>query len=313
MGGGALRVTGTFLDEISHDIPSQNWGPAEWDRDFATMKKMGLDTVILIRCGHKRWLTYPSDVLMGSEGGWRPPIDLVDLFLTMAEKHGLTFWFGTYDSGQYWHAGQGDKELEINLKVVDEVWKRYGKRRAFGGWYLSLEIGRQHLPVVDIYAKLGRHCKELSGGLPTLISPYIEGTKRIYIPEDQRLTPEQHAKEWDQILAAVRGAVDVVAFQDGECSFDELPEFLEVNRRLADKHGLKSWTNAESFDRDMPIRFLPIKWEKMLLKLDAAGRAGFEKAITFEFSHFMSPNSCYAQARGLCDRYREHFGIPDPR
>lgn len=30
---------------------------------------------------------------------------------------------------------------------------------------------------------------------------------------------------------------------------------------------MKCWTNIESFDRDMPIRFLPIKWEKLLLKL----------------------------------------------
>ena len=56
---------------------------------------------------------------------------------------------------------------------------------------------------------------------------------------------------------------------------------------------MKCWTNIESFDRDMPIRFLPIKWEKLLLKLDAARRAGMENAITFEFSHFMSPNSAF--------------------
>ena len=30
-----MQITGTFLDEISHDIPHQNWGRAEWDRDFA--------------------------------------------------------------------------------------------------------------------------------------------------------------------------------------------------------------------------------------------------------------------------------------
>ena len=27
---GGLRITGTFLDEISHDIPHQNWGAKEW-------------------------------------------------------------------------------------------------------------------------------------------------------------------------------------------------------------------------------------------------------------------------------------------
>ena len=39
--------------------------------------------------------------------------------------------------------------------------------------------------------------------------------------------------------------------------------------------------NIESFDRDMPIRFLPIKWAKLLLKLEAARKAGMANAIIF--------------------------------
>ena len=39
-----LKITGTFLDEISHDIPHQNWGEKEWDLDFQHMKRIGIDT-----------------------------------------------------------------------------------------------------------------------------------------------------------------------------------------------------------------------------------------------------------------------------
>ena len=55
-----MRITGTFIDEISHDIPHQNWGPEEWDRDFAYMKAIGIDTVIMIRSGYRKFITYPS-------------------------------------------------------------------------------------------------------------------------------------------------------------------------------------------------------------------------------------------------------------
>jgi len=65
------------------------------------------------------------------------------------------------------------------------------------------------------------------------------------------------------------------------------------------KKWMTCWTNAESFDRDMPIKIFLIKWEKLLLKLEAAQKAGLEKAITFEFSHFMSPQSSYVQAHHL--------------
>ena len=33
-----MKITGTFLDEISHDGPHQNWGMKEWDRDFVAIE-----------------------------------------------------------------------------------------------------------------------------------------------------------------------------------------------------------------------------------------------------------------------------------
>ena len=76
---------------------------------------------------------------------------------------------------------------------------------------------------------------------------------------------------------------------------------------IAIYYGLECWTNTETFDRDMPIKFLPIKWEKLRLKLRMAEEAGIDQAITFEFSHFMSPQSAYLQAGHLYDRYLEYL------
>jgi hypothetical protein len=308
-----MRITGTFLDEITHDIPSQNWGSEEWERDFQTMQRVGIDTVILIRCGHKRFVTYPSGVLEKIQHCYIPPVDLVKLYLELSEKYGMAFYFGTYDSGEFWHKGAYQQEIDLSLKVVDEVWERYGTSPAFKGWYLSLEVSRKVLSIIDIYRTLGRHCKEISSNLPVLISPYIEGKKAVYsftadIERQDGISLNQHEKEWNEIMQGIPQAVDIVAFQDGHVDFHELPDYLKVNKTLAEKYGLRCWTNIESFDRDMPIKFLPIKWEKFLLKLQAAEQAQIEKAITFEFSHFMSPHSCYLQAQGLFKRYSEYVG-----
>ena len=275
------------------------------------MAAIGIDTIILIRCGYRHWLTYPSQILHKKQGCYQPPLDLVDLFLTLAEKYKMAFYFGTYDSGQYWHAGQDQKEIDLNKAVVDEVWARYGRRSAFKGWYLSQEVSRRTSGIIDIYATMGQHCKA-TADLPVLISPWMDGIKSVnafggQIHKQDGITLAQHEAEWDEIMSSISGAVDIVAFQDGHVDFHELPDYLEVNKGLAEKHGLRPWTNSETFDRDMPIKFLPIKWEKLLLKLEAAAKVGVEKAITFEFSHFMSPNSCYLQARHLYNRYRAHF------
>jgi hypothetical protein len=311
-----MLISGTFLDEISHDIPHQNWGRAEWDRDFRVMRDIGIDTVILIRSGHQRWITYPSAVLMAREGCHRPPVDLVDMFLTLAEDHGMSFYFGTYDSGRYWAQDEFQKEVDLNRAVVDEVWEQYGSRAAFKGWYLTQEVSRRTKGIIDLYATMGKHCKNISGNLPVLISPWIDGVKAVSsydgeIVKTQGITLKEHEAEWGEVMSGIRGAVDAVAFQDGHVDYRELPDFLAVNKALADKYALQCWTNSETFDRDMPIKFLPIKWEKLLLKLQAAQQAGVEKAITFEFSHFLSPNSCYAQAGHLFKRYCEHLGL-DP-
>lgn len=309
-----MKLTGTFLDEISHDIVHQNWGPKEWDRDFQSMKAIGIDTVILIRCGHGRWMTYPSEVLQKQEHGHRPSVDLVDMFLNLSEKYGMAFYFGLYDSGRYWHQGEYRKEVDVNLAVIDEVWAKYGRRSAFKGWYLSQEVSRRTGGIIDLYAEMGHHCKQVSEGLPVLISPWIDGVKAVWsfdatLEKADRITPEEHEREWGEIMAGIAGAVDIVAFQDGHVDYHELPAYLAINKTLAEKNGLRCWTNIETFDRDMPIKFLPIKWDKLLVKLKAAQQAELEKAITFEFSHFLSPNSCYLQAHNLFNRYCEHFGI----
>lgn len=176
----ATPITGTFLDEISHDIPHQNWGFAEWELDFKAMQVIGIDTVILIRSGYKQWLTYPSEVLVEKQSCYSPSVDLVDMFLTLAEKFDIDFFFGTYDLGHYWQAGDYQKEIDLNRAAVDEVWQRYGERAAFKGWYLSQEVSRRTKGIIDVYAQLGKHCKDISGEkIPILISPWMEGIKSV--------------------------------------------------------------------------------------------------------------------------------------
>ena len=296
--GAGLPITGTFLDEISHDIPHQNWGEREWDRDFRYMKAIGIDTVIDIRCGYRKFITYPSPYLL-KKGCYMPSVDLIDMFCRLAEKHGMKFMLGLYDSGKYWDTGDMSYEVESNKFVIDEVWERYGsKYKSFGGWYISGEISRATKGAIESFRTMGRQCKEVSGGLPTFISPWIDGKKAVMgtgkMTNDEAVSVAQHEKEWNEIFDGIHEYVDACAFQDGHIDYDELDAFFSVNKKLADRYGMQCWTNAETFDRDMPIHFFPLK---------------FDKAITFEFSHFMSPQSAYLQAGHLYDRYKEYFGL----
>ena len=307
-----LPITGTFLDEISHDIPHQNWGEREWDADFKYMKAIGIDTVIVIRSGYRKFITYPSAYLL-KKGCYKPSVDLIDLFLRLADKYNMKFYFGLYYSGHYWDTGDMSHEIRDNRYVIDEVWKNYGHHKSFKGWYISTEISRKTKGAIETFHTIGKQCKDISNNLPVFISPWIDGKKAVMptegLTKEQAVSVEEHEREWNEIFDGIHDVVDACAFQDGHIDYDELDMFFSVNKKLADRYGMQCWTNAETFDRDMPIRFLPIKFDKLRLKLEAAKRCHYDKAITFEFSHFMSPQSAYLQAGHLYDRYKEYFNL----
>ncbi len=293
-------ITGTFLDEISHDIPSANWGRDEWARDFRSMKDSGIDTVILIRAGYRDRCAFPSKVLERRHGYLIVQDDLVQWFLDLAAEHDMGFWFGTYDSGEHWVRGEHAAEVAVNRDFTDEFVQRYGGHVAFKGWYISHEIDAFDESVMRVYEDLAGHLKGLAD-LPILISPYPRGRKQF----DQPFTLAEHADNWGRIFARIQGLVDVVAFQDGQVDYAELPGYLKTNADLVRQHKITCWSNVESFDRDVHIKFPPIAWPKLRYKIEAALAAGVDKMITFEYSHFMSPNSMFTSAHGLHRLYTQ--------
>jgi len=301
-----MKITGTFIDEISHYITSANWHPQQWSKYFDSMKAIGIDTVIIIRAGYKNRMTFNSKAIRRDVGRILPvPYDLVELFLTEAERCDMDLFFGTYDSGRYWMEGNYQREVDINKALAKEVVAKYGHRKAFKGWYISHEIDTYNETALKVYQQLAKYLKGMKD-LPTLISPYIHGKKQFV---DDPVTLEHHVREWDQIFGQIKAYVDIVAVQDGNVDFHELSDYICANSKLARRHGLTCWSNAESFSRDTPIKFPPIGWPELLSKITAASSVpDIEKLITFEFSHFMSPNSTYIAAHNLYKRYCEWLG-----
>jgi hypothetical protein len=300
-----MRITGTFLDEITHDIPSQNWGPREWAADFDVMRQIGIDTVIIIRSGYRDQAIFNSWTLREHHRLLPVREDLGRLFLDLAEANGMQLFWGIYDPGDW--VEHTDHALALNRDFMKEVHEQYGGHPAFAGWYITFELSRNQPEQVELILSAGRHAKSLTPDLPTLISPYVAGNKA---PNGEDHIPrEQHAEEWRRIFHRIRECIDIVAFQDGHVEYGNLPEYLRTNLALTREAGIRCWSNIETFDRDMPIKFPPIDWRKLEFKIDAARETGVEKLITFEFPHFLSPHSSYASARRLFRRYCERFGL----
>lgn len=296
-----VRITGTFLDEITHDIPSQNWSEPEWRREFQLYRRIGIDTVIVIRSGYKNRCIFQAKCLPGLLPVYE---DLGELFFSLADECGLQVLLGTYDSGHHWMRGAWWEESEINKAFVQEAARRYGHHPSFAGWYLCHETSRNDANIVELFNTIGAACREAKPGT-VLISPFPQGAKQ---PGPFTLSLDESFAHWERIFCETRGAFDVCAFQDGQVHYEELPEFHRGIVELGKRHGVTIWSNVESFDRDMPIKFPPADWRMLRFKMEEAAKH-CEKLITFEFAHFMSPHSSYLSAHGLFRQYCRFAGI----
>jgi hypothetical protein len=299
-------ITGTFIDEITCDIPSQNWGKEEWKQEFDSMKEAGIDTVILIRAGYREMWAYKSEVV--ASYGWA---DLADFLLDQSDRCGIKFFFGCYDSGKIDHTCSGwEADWEINKKAIPEIQQRFGSHPAFQGWYLSPETCLATKGSLEIFRRYSDLMKEMSPEKPVLISPYYPSWAYVSDPKETRHS--KFIEEWYQILSKSPN-IDIVAFQDGSCNFNnpgypfsELEDYIKETHALLKDLKITQWNNVECFGRDLPIKFPPIDWRILKKKMEIADPY-VEKQITFEFSHFMSPNSTWPSARNLYKRYKEEI------
>jgi hypothetical protein len=293
------KITGTFLDEITHDIPSQNWMQKDWRNEFQLYSEIGIDTVIIIRAGYQNKCIFPAKTLPDLLPVYE---DLGEMFYSLADEYDLKVYFGTYDSGFHWMRRTWWKEVEVNHAFLQEAVERYGHHESFAGWYLSHETGKNDAHIIELFNQIGSRCKELMD-LPVLISPYPQGAKQM---GENALTLEESFDHWDRIFEATKGSFDYCAFQDGQVHYQELPKFVKGIGDLGKKHGLTIWSNLESFDRDMPIKFPPADWRYLRFKMETAAQVA-DKIITFEFPHFMSPHSSYPSAHNMYRRYHEYL------
>lgn len=292
-------ITGTFLDGIPCDIPSQNWGRDDWEKQFAVFKEMGMDTVVIIRVGWKErahLAMYDSKVMRAAVCAHD---DLVAQFLDLATRNGLDLYMGLYDAGR-WCDGDNAGEVAVNLELIDELIERYGPHPAFHGWYLSHEPGLETRPW-EIWDPLACRLRRRTPDKPLLLSPRYEGVKW-----DRTFPPDAYADEFDAALSHLTGRIDAAAFMDGHVDFAELAGYAAAMKPVLDKHKIGFWSNVETFDRDMPFRFPPIDWYKLRIKIEAV-QPFVSKLITFEAPHFLSPYSMWKSARMLFKRYMEYL------
>ena len=294
-------ITGTFIDEITHDIPSSNWSDQDWCNDLDNMKSVGIDTLIIIRGGYNNKCIYPSKHFPHQKDQNE---DFLDLILRESEKRDMKVFVGLYITNLTWNDGDAKTEIEKNELFTDEVIERYSKYKSFYGWYIPHEVGCDILNICDIFYYLAKMCKEKTPDKKVMISPFFY-TNPDVIPENERLSAIDTYHEWDKILAKSGKYIDIASFQDGSAPLEKITDYFENAKKAFDKYNIELWSNIELFDASMrgfyPLPFDLLKTKARLVK------PYVKKFICFEFSHFLSHQSIFESSRNLFKLYKEYY------
>ena len=293
-------ITGTFIDEITYNIPSANWSFDQWRKDLDYMQEIGIDTIIFIRGGFEDQCVFPSKVLNTPYSD-----DLAGLIFEETSKRGMKVYFGLYISNLNWNDGDVAGEVKINKLFIDEVLERYGHYPSFEGWYIPHEFCKEAkgtLNFGDILRDLPRLCKDKTPDKKVLVSPFFCS----HFVSKTPLTPDEHYEEWDRMLSVSGKEIDICAFQDGTAPMNMMSDYFIKTKEFCRKYNIEHWVNAETFHRDVKASGSPIPFNILKRRLEMHKEYA-DKIITFEFSHFLSPQSMYPSARNLSDRYREYY------
>ncbi len=291
-------ITGTFIDEITYDIPSSNWTYDQWRKDLDYMQEIGIDTVIFIRGGFEDKSVFPSKVL-----GTHYADDFAGFIFEETSKRGMDVFFGMYISNLDWNGGDAAGEIRKNTMFIKEVDERYGHYPSFKGWYIPQEDCCNQGNIDEIMRGMSALCKDKTPDKKVFISPYFK-TPITY--KNDYFTPAQHYEEWDKLFSYGGKDIDICAFQDGTAPMDQIDEFYTLTKKLCDKYDIHHWVNAETFERDVRCMYYPITFQLLRRRLEHHKNYA-EKIITFEFSHFLSPQSIYPSAHNLNRLYKDYY------
>ena len=284
-------ITGTF---VQLDGGNLAWTEQQWKQELESMSKLGMDTLIIDAAAFGESAVchidkYPIWPKCGTD-------DPLKTLLSLSEKLGIKVYVGIYKWDWKDQTPAAFEEFTKRfIAVADEVWDRYGKSKAFAGWYvLNWEIGNT-APLDNIgvkaYTEVISHLRKLAPKLPVLMSPYFT----------LDITPAAFEEGWRAMLPAIKP--DIVALQDGVgCDRKLTPEntgpYFEALVRACKDCKVRFWGNVETFDQ--PAGWKTAKSERVLKQIATASPYA-EKLITWEYNHYISPVSARKGSKELYD------------
>ncbi len=280
------------------------WSQAEVEALFVSMKKDGVETVLLpIPVGKQAF--HDSDILPNTLG-----YDAYAWLFDLAEKYGMEVVLPgicyTY-YGQFQGKGWDPRaDLDMNKRFCRELFEKYGDRKNIWGWYIPHETGdRTHRgDIMTILRELPPFLKQLTPDRKVSHSPWF--TSRLTIGEDAT-TPAKFAAEWDAMLSEIED-IDVFLIQDATAPREEIGDWFAAAAPVFRKHGVELWSVVELFHREPVLDLTSCKPFEQVLGQMRMAAPYVDRYACWEYQNFLYPLSPLSGVAELSRKYRAYWG-----
>jgi len=308
------------------DKPECPWTKAELRAAVEAQRAVGFDLL---------WLLNTPALLRAAEASDQAETrrDVLGWLFDVADEAGMRVIVDLPQGGWYGKT-TADAMVATMTDYARRCHARYGRRRAFHGWYLNHEIN----PIApenlaesaywrDVWRRVTAACHETAPGSVVTISPFFlldEARRRGFVYQ----TPEEYAAWWGETLKQT--GIDVLMLQDsGEhlASFtlEQREPFWAATARACRAAGAAFWLNVETGEVDVrdwdeylrhkqagtaPWRFTPMPWlaEKLALAAKYA-----EAIVNWGYFPYMDPlprcgraQPAEEESRGAYEAYRAY-------
>lgn len=299
-------ATGAFI-QLNNGLANKS--VAWWQTELASMKAIGMDTVVVQYVGYGNSYFYPTSV-----PGANPfAVDSIERILAAADAHGMDVHLGVHlDPGQFSGTFNLTANTSRGIATMHELHTRYGGHDSLAGWYMPQEFSDYtvfHEPalrdnLVTYTRDLTVEAHSLSGKT-MMISPYF----------GQNPNGTAYAAWWDTTGLPATG-VDIFNLQDGvgthRTTIAESRGVFEAMAPVMAEHGVAFWANNESFNQThgwpvdgQPFAAVPTSIITFRQQLESTSPL-VAKSVTFEFSNYFSPQGS-AAAAALYGDYQNYY------
>ena len=295
----------TFI-QPSHE--HRAWLPAQWRDELATMRRIGLDTLII------QWVQYgDTDFSVADE----QKTSLMERIAAVTDDAQIGLYVGLSLRESWWQTQNVthellEEELTRNKQLADRIHPLLRRHKSFQGWYIPHEVTDAHYTseqrqmILWFFKQLSSYLNKLDPLKAVVASGYTDPTKSKLI---------KFAAWWTRFFD--EAGVDILIFQDGAAvagpeKWRDILPFVEAILTLNEDFVGDVWLLAEVFAQtdgpplnSDPFKAKPADFSRVSDQLRALGTFR-EKLVVYSYFDYMRP-SAGKDAAQLYEAYRKYL------